>query len=107
MNRIRTYTEERSDPEISQIGRAVDHARVVLVLGFGYHNQNIEILRTNRAAWHVDTFMTVQGIGVHNHQAVLQKMKSALNAIEHPQCLPVEAKSLMREFGTSIALAVS
>ena len=106
-SRIRTFTEERNDPEIRLIKNATKNARVFLVLGFGYHGQNIEILSTERAQLSIPCFMTVAGIGVHNHAAIAEKMMNAIRTFDTPQFLATEARNLMHEFRTSISLAVA
>jgi hypothetical protein len=40
-SRIRTYTEETQGPERDQIRNAVQSARVIIVVGFGFHRQTL------------------------------------------------------------------
>jgi len=105
--RIRTYTEETSNPETKTIKQVINEARIVLVLGFGFHNQNIKLLTTDRAELHIPAFMTVAGIGGHNHEAVAEKMRTAIRSFEKPQCLAEPARSFINNLRVSISLAAS
>lgn len=105
--RIRTFTEERNAPEMNEIKSAVADGRVFLVLGFGFHGQNIEILSVGRAQLGIPCFMTVAGINPHNHNAVALKMQNAIQAFQLPQYLAEQARSLMDQLRTSISLSVA
>jgi hypothetical protein len=105
-SRLRTFTEERNDPEIHQIKQAVADARAVLVLGFGFHNQNIEIISVGRAQLTIPCFMTVMGINTANHSAVALRMQRAIQSFQVPMFLVEKASTLMQQLRPSISLAV-
>ena len=47
-NRIRTYTEQEGDPSIRQkIGGLMREAELVVFVGFGFHQQNVALLRSS------------------------------------------------------------
>lgn len=106
---IRTYTEELGAPQISDIKAAINQADAFVILGFGFHKQNIELLtiapprEINNAA----VFMTVYGIGSHNTNAVADTIQAALRTHLIPRYLSEEARQLMGQLNVSIALAVS
>jgi hypothetical protein len=41
---IKTYTEENTGPQLAEIKTVLKNAAVVLILGFGFHVQNIQLL---------------------------------------------------------------
>jgi hypothetical protein len=49
-NQIRTYTEEiYEDSQINCIKETVSKATLVILLGFGFHPQNLDILTSDKA----------------------------------------------------------
>jgi hypothetical protein len=108
VKRIRTYTEERTDPQFERITKAVNDARVAIILGFGFHGQNIELLGNTRGAQvQMPVFMTAR-VGHHyNESAAAQNIKLAFNTAIDPIYLPSIAKNFWIEIGKTIELAVS
>jgi hypothetical protein len=48
---IRTFTEQNvTTGTRAQIKQAIDRSRIVVFLGFGFHQQNLTLLQTGRAA---------------------------------------------------------
>ncbi len=105
-NDIRTYTEEKSAGQMQQIDRVLTDAQVCLVLGFGFHTQNVAMLSCTRDPASNPTFMTLYGMGA-SAGAVITKMQNAVKSSERPTATDGVAAALMRDFKTSIALAVS
>jgi hypothetical protein len=107
LNGIRTFTEERSSGVVQQIDRALRDAQVCLVLGFGFHVQNIEMLSTTSRHYAPNAiFMTVYGME-ENRDAVTGKMKEALKSTNEPTVSSTVARGLMHQLKPSISLAVS
>jgi hypothetical protein len=82
--RIRTYTEESEGSEISTIKDVVDAARVFVVLGFGFHSQNMEILDAKQSGGVParQVFATALGISDRNHQLIDDGMERSLKCID-------------------------
>jgi hypothetical protein len=108
-SRIRTYTEETESPERVQIQEAIGGAHVVIVVGFGYHKQNIAIItRTSAQRESRQVFMTVYGMNSNNHKAIKDAMLIALS------CDPFEpvmytsiGQEMFRELKPALTLALS
>jgi hypothetical protein len=106
LNGIRTFTEERSSGVMQQIDRALRDTQVCLVLGFGFHVQNVDLLSTARGYAPNPIFMTVHAMG-SNIEAVTDKMMHTLKSSSRPTTMETVALGLMASLKTSIALAVS
>jgi hypothetical protein len=108
MDGIRTFTEERSAGVMQQIDRALSDANVCLVLGFGFHVQNVEMLSCSRDYAPNPIFMTVFGMG-QNVDAVTDRMRHALKSENNPTTMntAVNATGFIHSLKASIALAVS
>lgn len=65
---IRTYTErDHSKSMISEIHSDLMNAAVVVFLGFGFHKQNMEMLRVERRNRRTRSFVTAYGIDAANY----------------------------------------
>jgi hypothetical protein len=106
LNLIRTFTEEKSAGVMQQIDHALRDAQVSLVLGFGFHVQNVEMLSTSRDYAPNPTFMTAYGIGA-NSNAVTKRLQDALKSNVAPTVMDTVAMGLMYQLKPSISLAVS
>jgi hypothetical protein len=106
LNGIRTFTEERSSGVMQQINSALNGAQVCLVLGFGFHVQNIEMLSCTRSYAPNPIFMTAYGMD-GNLQAVTDTMKETLKSTNEPTTMSTVALGLMNTLKPSISLAVS
>src|SRR6266849_1763124 len=72
-------------------GQLIKQAHVIVVLGFGFHNQNIDLLKLEPHRTHQfgkTLFMTVMGIDEQNHQTIVERMHSALGYIDKVQIMP-------------------
>lgn len=68
---IRTYTErDHSKLMISEIHSDLMNAAVVLFLGFGFHKQNMEMLKVERRNRKARSFVTAHGIDPANYQVL-------------------------------------
>jgi hypothetical protein len=103
---IRTFTEEKSAGAVQHIDRALRDAQVCIVLGFGYHPQNVELLSTSRDYAENPTFMTAYGMDA-NKDAVTSRLQDALKSRTRPTVMTTVAKELMYQLKPSISLAVS
>ncbi len=107
-SRIRTYTEDNSDLGTGQIGAAVQNAKVIIVIGFGFHKQNIDLLSSPLSpVRNAQTFMTVYGINSPNHSVIKSKMQAAFKCEYEPQLFDGIGKNFLHELGLSIGLAAS
>jgi hypothetical protein len=106
-SRIRTYTEEAQGPERLEISSAIEGAKVVIVIGFGFHKQNIKLVSAGGAFRPVAVFMTVYGTGDPNHETITARMQSAFLSEIAPQIYTGIGKTFLAELGLSIDLAAS
>jgi hypothetical protein len=111
-NRIRTYTEETQDRERRvQIQNAIDAAHVIIVVGFGYHRQNIQIITGTGEERRKRVFMTVYGITNDiNNQVIRECMQLALRTerkYEHETAVVADtAQGMFRELRPALSLVV-
>jgi hypothetical protein len=81
--RLRTYTEQAQDDNlVGLISHEVAKARKIVFLGFGYHPQNIEILRCSE----FDRPKTVYGTALRVSDADITVVKAQIN--EAIKCKP-------------------
>jgi hypothetical protein len=81
--RLRTYTEQAQDDNlVALISNEVAKARKIVFLGFGYHSQNIEILRCSG----FERPKTVYGTAVQVSDADMAIVKAQIN--EAIKCKP-------------------
>jgi hypothetical protein len=106
-DRIKTYTEERDSGQVQEIRNVISSARVILVLGFGYHGQNIELLDLGAPAPHPKKlFMTVLGIPDENHGAISRAMTEAFKYCPEVTMKPYECSPFLQRHQPMISLAV-
>jgi hypothetical protein len=72
---IRTFAEQHRDTDVeTRIQNALDQATLVVFLGFGFHQQNLALLKPNTPGTRrpnvQDVLGTVLGIDEHNHPAL-------------------------------------
>jgi len=109
-SRIRTYTEESESPERVQIQDAIHGARVVIVVGFGYHKQNMQIITGPGETRNKLVFMTALGIPNDlNHQPIKDEMLRAIRCFHeaHPTLVVNSGQGMFRDLRPALSLAVS
>jgi hypothetical protein len=107
-SRIRTYTEETSNPEFEQIRGSIEDGRILVVIGFGFHTQNIRIVTPNIAGREgMRVFMTVYGIDQRNHTTVQREMGVAFRCVGVPEIFHDTGSRMLRDLALSIGLAAS
>jgi hypothetical protein len=94
-NKILTYTEERKEPERIKVQESCKEARVLLVLGFGFHPLNIGAITIDGGLTEKSVFMTALGIKQENYQAMIRRMQIAVKTTADLQLLTVKAQTLM------------
>src|SRR5262245_26646784 len=57
-------------PDRAQIKMSVENAQLFVVIGFGFHRQNIQIVKGSTASTRVPIFVTVYGVAHYNHEAI-------------------------------------
>jgi hypothetical protein len=104
-NRLRTYTEEMPSKNAQDIKAAINDGRVFVVIGFGYHGQNIDILRPVGGALKRQCFMTVYGVPPENNDAIKLSMQYALLSEIEPMLYDRRGSILLEKVGLAISLA--
>jgi hypothetical protein len=105
-NRIKTYTEENSDPQSREIKECLADADLIVVLGFGYHMQNMRMIELPGQRRAPVVFATMHGMGEHNFSELASDLgrKLQTGTILH---FNMTGKVMMRELAPSIARAAS
>lgn len=77
VDHLRTYTERLHDvQEVARIQTTMAEARNLVFLGFGFHPQNLELIKPAHAANPKRIFGTTLGISAPNREIISTKLKS-------------------------------
>jgi hypothetical protein len=101
---IRTYTEQHQGNIPVRIASALDQSTLVILLGFGFHGQNMELLKAVNQARNVSTrriFATAKGIHERNHPSICIRLAQCLGGAP-PTVLDWTSWALLRELRLSI-----
>jgi len=95
---IKTFTEQDAVDCRAAITSAIEDASVLVFLGFGFHSQNVDLLKIEKINKKVKTLATVKGI----HDENLPSMRARLTANigvrdEHIKMLSMGASDMLRE----------
>jgi hypothetical protein len=103
---IRTYTEQITGELLQQIQPTMERARLVIFLGFGYHQQNMNLLRAKSAeAWR-RAFGTVKGIEPENYETMEEAIAQITGLLSHkPKLLPWDAQKLLMDMRPALMAA--
>jgi hypothetical protein len=95
---VRTYTEQNlAEPLKLKIHRAMEVARLVVFLGFGFHQQNMALLRVGTAADWRRALATVVSIQSENYETMKIRIGSIIGANpRNVQLLPRYAYDLIQ-----------
>lgn len=85
---IRTFTEQTTGNVRPQIQIAVEQARVIVILGFGFHQQNMELLTSTRPDGK-RILATVLSVDSENYESLMINIKHTFrdNGTRRPQLL--------------------
>jgi hypothetical protein len=106
-SRIRTYTEEVQSEDIANIKAAIEAAHTIVVLGFGYHKQNVEILSHTGANKPRRIFMTTYAIPEENYPELEVAIQACMRSTLHPQNYNHAAMGFMVRLRPSLVMATS
>jgi hypothetical protein len=106
---IRTFTEQIQEPDLlSSINVALNSASLVIFLGFGFHQQNVELFKptsdTSRPTAAV--IATLKGIDHKNHLAIERRLNQ-LGFVSPPILVDGKAAELMVDLRPTISMAVA
>jgi hypothetical protein len=106
--RIRTFTESDAIHDGSKLEVAIRDAHLVMFLGFGFHAQNMDLLKVRPAA-HRRVMATVKKVHPENKIAIAAEIRSKLSC-EDPNKIELHdmtAPEMLRELRPKIQLTVS
>jgi hypothetical protein len=100
---IHTYTEQKLEETMRQeIEVAIASARLIVFLGFGFHQQNMEILKVKDRAGAKQVIATVLGIDEENYVNIRPAISADLVCTSVPQLLPRRAADLLLTMKSTI-----
>jgi hypothetical protein len=104
---IRTFTEQGAVGIQEQIERAIENGRLFLVLGFGFHLQNLRLFDTpNERSWEPRrVFATAFNIEKENHGLLANGIESRFRARAPVTLLPKTARQMLVDLRPSIMVA--
>jgi len=86
---IATYTEKNLEEKIAnEIKTVIQVSRVVIFLGFGFHQQNMQLLKQMQTVDYRRVFGTIRGISNDNEKELIPYIASTVG------CLPANAQFL-------------
>jgi hypothetical protein len=111
-NNIRTFTEQIQEETVhSSIEEALENAIIVVYLGFGFHQQNLRLLKppTSRVWRPVHLLIaTTFGMDERNYPAITDYLHSELRISPSSSILnPWKAAELLEKLRTTISMAAA
>ena len=103
-SRIRTFTEAHQENLQTQITETLDHSKLVIILGFGFHQQNMALLKRFDKARAASVFATAKHIHKENLNYIRSSLMHAFNAAV-ATVLDMTANELLSELRPSILAA--
>ena len=104
---ILTFTEPHSGGDThAQIKDAISGAKVIVILGFGFHQQNMELLSVPvKDDRHV--FATVSGIDINNHEMLRDLLRDRLGTSRRAHLINASAHDMLERLRLSIMQVAS
>jgi hypothetical protein len=100
--RVRTYTEQIMTTALhDSVTQAIDNAKQVVFLGFGYHQQNMRLIRP-RGPGSRYVLATVHGIDHNNHNRMAEMLRLGLATAREPQLLFMTCRDLLLRMKPSL-----
>ncbi|BCJ90820.1 hypothetical protein IZ6_15550 [Terrihabitans soli] len=106
---IQTYTEQKRDDGLSSaISEAIIKAELTVVLGFGFHPQNMQILVPTARSSRNALFATVYGLDENNFDDLRNEITKKLQVdFSQIRLLPMKAEEMLIKLRPSITTLVS
>ena len=94
---ISTYTELKAAGQNTAITQSIDRAQMCIVLGFGFHEQNLQILNGSTPSYGRRVLATVLGMDAENFDTMKIRLAHAFRCdrTENVQLLSRPAHNLM------------
>lgn len=105
---IRTYTERELAASVREVIQPyIDRARMVVFLGFGFHEQNMSLLRAkSHEAWR-RVFATVQRMDENNHPTMRVAIARVVGSQQEPVLLDWYAYRLLSHLRPALMAAAN
>jgi hypothetical protein len=103
---IRTYTEQAAGHIRPDIREAVDRASRIIILGFGFHQQNMSILTGGSSHANRRIIATMIGIDRENYEHMSMNIAHVFRAANMPHLLDRTCFTLMRSMKPSILASI-
>jgi hypothetical protein len=108
---IRTFTEQTERTNLVQeIDLVLEAAHVVVFLGFGFHQQNLELFKPGPGKNRADisnVIATVSGVDERNFPALVDRLRNSLGFHPEPLLAPLKASQLLTDLRMSVAMAAT
>jgi hypothetical protein len=106
---IRTYTEQHHTELPAQIDTALSNARLVVLLGFGFHSQNVQLFgpTPNRSGEDRYVFATASGIADENHQLLKYQLSTSFMTPVPVHLSPKKAGEMLTDLRPTIMAAAN
>ncbi|UPJ31019.1 hypothetical protein [Bradyrhizobium sp. CW1] len=106
--RIRTYTESAALHDPDHVERVMAQATMTIFLGFGFHRQNMDLLRVSpeRGFRNAHALATVYDVHEGNLHALKDELRGALRIESGIELYPLKAPDMLRKLALRISMAV-
>jgi hypothetical protein len=103
---IRTFTEQKLSSDVkSEIENVIQNAQVIIILGFCFHQQNMQLLSA-RSQTNKMVIATVLGISNENHERMHRLLMSTFRISTIPQLLSTGCHQLLQMMKPSLMPAI-
>jgi hypothetical protein len=107
IDRIRTYTESEAIHDREQTERLITDAAMVVFLGFGFHRQNLELLKPKETGFrNAHIIGTVVGIYHGNLPALSDSLRGLFRSDKGPELIDMTSAALLRALRIKIMMLV-
>lgn len=108
LSNLATYTEKKPLHDATAMRNALQGARLVLYLGFGYHASNLGVVANGEASKATSVLGTVKGINSLNHAMITDSITANIKTMRSKvELLDMTAAEMLKNLRPRILMTVS
>lgn len=103
-----TYTDQKPMHDLAAMQNAIHGAKLIIFLGFGYHNSNVDLIQHMQGNGSGVVMGTVTGIHKSNHDLICRRIAENLKIhVDRITPFDMKAAEILRELRPRILMLVS
>ena len=107
LKNIRTYTEQKPMHDKDELAKALVEAQSILLLGFGYHATNLDLIKTAPASSAASVLGTFVGVHPQNLEVITSRITGNLRINRNQvSLLEMEASVMLRDLRQRILIGL-